>query len=258
MTEYYFVGTLLPDLKIGQVPELSFKQLDRLLRDNLQPVDYKCAVQLRLYYSIENLRALWRGEALDIYGYGQHALEASLLDIESQPTYLRDFLEQYPSTEARLRFFPDLLAKYFREESAQASGFVAKYLRFEHKLRLIQTAFRAKKLNRDLTVELQFEEPGEEFFQQLLAQKDNKKFVAPNGFVQLQTILEEYYDAPIELYKALSDYRFEKVEEFVNGGVFSLNRILAYMVQLITVERWLELDREEGSKLVDQYIKEPA
>lgn len=258
MTDYYFVGTLLPDLKIGEIPELSFKPLDRLLRDNLKPADYARALQIRWYYSIENMRALWRGEPLDAYGFGEHVLEETLLSVESQPKYLRDFLEQYSSTEARLRFFPALLAGYFREEAGRALGFVAEYLQFERQLRLMQTAFRAKSLHRDLAVELQFEDPEEDFLQQLLAQKDNKKFVAPSGFERLQTILEEHYQAPIKLYKALCDYRFEKVEEFVEDGVFSVDRILAYMVQLIIVERWLELDREEGSKLVDQYIKEPA
>lgn len=40
--------------------------------------------------------------------------------------------------------------------------------------------------------------------------------------------------------------------------IFSIDRILGYMVQLILVERWENLDQEKGNQLVDLYIKENA
>lgn len=258
MVEYYFIGTLLPDIKIGEEPELSFDELERLLNDNLKDADYKLAQQIRRYYSIENMRALWRQDTLEVYGLDAHALEESMLNIELLPGYMRNFLEQHHSNEERLRFFPELLSNYFREESNQGRGFVSDYLQFERKLHLVQTAFRSNRLNRDLSIELQFENLEDGFLQELLAQKNGKKFKAPSGFEELQDILEKHYEAPIELYRALCEYRFERLEELAGYDVFSINRILAYMVQLIIVERWLKLDRDKGNKMVDQYIKEPA
>lgn len=256
-TEYYYIGTLLPDIKLGEKPELSFVELERVLSDNLRANDYQLVNQIRWFYSIENMRALWRQDSIEGYGLDEHALEECMLNIES-PGYLRDFLEKRRTDAERLRFFPELLASYFKEETKQTSGFISEYLQFERKLLLVQTAFRAKKLNRNICVELQFEDSEESFIQELLVQKESKQFKAPIGFEKLQEILENHYEAPIELYRALGDYRFERLEELAGFDVFSINRILAYMVQLIIVERWLKLDREKGNKLVDQYIKEPA
>lgn len=260
MAEYYYIGTLLPDLKMGEKPELSFHEFEQLLKENLQADDYKRVEQVQRFYSIENMRALWRQDTLEAYGMDAHALEEFLLNSETLPNYLSHFLEQHSSDEQRLRFFPELLTGYFKGEAkaSKAKGFVSHYLEFERKLHLVQTAFRAKKMKRDLSAELQFEDLSDSFIQQLLAQKESAKFIAPPGFERLQELLEKQYEAPIELYKALCEYRFEMLEEFAGFDVFSINRILAYMVQLILVERWLKLDREKGNKMVDQYIKEPA
>jgi hypothetical protein len=258
MAEHYFIGTLLPDIKIGEKPELSFIEFERVLSDNLPSADYKLALQVRGYYTIENMRALWLQEPLDVYGLDAHDLEESMLNTESLPPYLRDFLEKHSSNEKRLRHFPELLVSYFREESKQPNGFVSEYLQFERKLHLIQTAFRAKKLNRDLCAELQFEDADDGFVLELMSQKDSDKFNAPGGFEELQSLLEKHYESPIQLHRALCEYRFAKLEEMAGWDLFSINRILAYMVQLILVERWLKLDRDEGNKIVDQYIKEPT
>lgn len=257
-TEYYFIGTLLPEIKIGEKPELSFVELERVLSDNLKARDYKLALQIRGINTIENMRALWWQDTLEIYGLDEQALEESMLHLESLPSYMHDFLEQHHTNEQRLRFYPELLTRYFREESKTSKGFIYDYLQFERKLHLVQTAYRSKKLKRDLLVELQFEDIEDPFVQELLAQKDSEKFKAPSGFEELQSILEENYKAPIDLYRALCGYRFEMLEQLAGFDVFSINRILAYMVQLIIVERWLKLDCEKGKKLVDQYIKEPA
>ena len=185
MAEYYYIGTLLPDLKIGEKPELSFHELELLLKDNLQAADYKLVQQIQRYYNIENMRALWRQDTLEAYGLDAQALEEFLLNSEALPSYMRHFFEQHSSDAQRLRFFPELLASYFREESKLSKGFVSQYLRFEHKLHLVQTAFRAKKMNRDFSAELQFEDFSDGFIQQLLFQKEDAKFKAPLGFEKL-------------------------------------------------------------------------
>lgn len=257
MGNYYFVGTLLPELEIGLPPEISFENFLLLLQDNLDNHDLRLTRILRRYYDIENLRLLWKEEPLDPYAnLDSNELDEALLHPALLPSYVTSFLETHETKESRLRYFPKILAAYFYYEAKQATGFIKHYLQFERKLRLIQTAFRARKLNRDLAEELQFENPEEDFIQQLLAQKDAMTFEPPLGFESLKAIFEAHYNNPIDLHKALCEYRFQKVEELAGSGVFTIDRILAYMVQLILVERWQELDAEKGNKLIDLYVKE--
>ncbi|MBA3602177.1 MAG: DUF2764 family protein [Parachlamydiaceae bacterium] len=255
MTNYYFVGVILPELQMGIPPEITFNEFIVLLRDNLNSNDLTLTHVIRRYYDLENFRSHWKEDPLDPYGnLDDTNLEEVLLIPELLPNYAQKFLEKYESTEARLRYFSDLISAYFREEAAQSKGFLKEYLLFERKLRLIQTAFRAKYLNRDLLEELQFENPEESFIQHLISQKDSGKFELPHGFEQLNSIFEKNYTAPIDLHKALCEFRFQKIADLIGDQVFTIDRILGYMVQLILVERWESLDQEKGNRLVDQYI----
>lgn len=259
MANYYFVGVLLPELQIGTPPEITFEEYKKLLHDNLHSQDYALTYVLRRYYDIENLRFFWKGAPLGPYGcLDETAMEEVLFYPELLPIYMRTFLEKHESKVERLKHFPELIAAYFREESTNATGFLKEYLLFERKLRLIQTAFRAKHLKRDLLEELQFEDPEEDFIQQLLALKDAKIFEPPPGFEELKLIFEENYASPINLYQALCAFRFNKVAQLIDNQIFTLDRLLGYMVQLILVEQWEALDQEKGNQLVDSYIKENA
>lgn len=257
MAEYYFIGVSLPDLQIGLPPKITFAEFEQLLRDNLNSLDYERVKVLKAYYDIENLRSMWKGLELDSRGnLDQMQLKESLLQQAELPSYVSDFLEKYESKEARLSYFSRVIADYFRIETEKASGILKRILDFERKMRLIQTAFRALKLGRNLAEELQFEDPEEDFIQQLFAQKEIKTFELPEEFAAIKPIFEEYGSSPLELHQALVEYRFHFFEKEIGSSPFSIQRILIYMMQLILVEKWQELDKEKGIQIIDKYVKE--
>lgn len=252
MTDYYFLASALPPLQIGMPPEISFQEFQNLLKDNLTAKDFEKAYVLRLYYDIQNIRAFWKGEILDPWGnLDEMELEEALLAKESLPDYLQDFLERHTSLESRLHDFAALPTAYFAKESSQASGFAREYLKFERELRLILTAFRAKQLNRDLIYELQFEDPDDDFVAQILAQKDAKSYIPPEEYQEIKTLLETYSNDPLSLHQALCEFRYQKIEEMLGVDLFSINRVLGYMIQLILVEKWQALDKQKGLEVAN-------
>jgi hypothetical protein len=111
MTQYYFAGTSLPPLAIGVKPELSFKDLLELLKENLTESDWKKVELLLFPVDLSNIRALWMSQPLDEKGlHTPKELEESLLVRTGLPEYLIDFLDRYESTGDRLRYFPSLYA----------------------------------------------------------------------------------------------------------------------------------------------------
>lgn len=119
-------------------------------------------------------------------------------------------------------------------------------------------AFRAKKLGRDVAYELQFEDPYNDFVAQILAQKDSKAYEPPEKYSDLKALFEEHYDAPLQLHQALFEYQFQLLDNWVGFDQFSIDRILAYTVQLILVEKWLELDKKKGMEIVENFMKESS
>ena len=257
MANYYFLTTYLPALKIGEVPELSFNELDHLLKDNLRSHDLKKVEVIRKLFDLENARSLWKGGALDPRGLlDRQELEDVLAGHGTSLPYLTNYLEKYEKSEPRLKNFSEVLASYFREEIPKASGFLKHYLTFERLYRLSVLGFRAKMFKKDLISELQFEDPDDEVVAQILVQKDAPHFEPPEGFEALKGIFEEHREHPLELHKALIEWKFSKIDEMLEFDPFSIDRILGYLVQLILVENWQELDENIGLNLVKHIVKE--
>lgn len=253
---YYFLVIALPSLQIGAIPEIDFTALEEMLKDNLTHADYAKTRTLRRLYDIENIRSFWLGEPLDPWGIAKESLEEALLSEEGLPPYVYLFLDEYDTKEKRLKYFPKLLATYFREELQHSSSFLRRYLKFERELRLVLTAFRAKKMGRDLAEELQFENPDEPIIGQILAFRDSKVYEPPDEYLDLKGIFEENQDSPLGLYQALCEYRFQKIDEMLEGQAFSIDRVLGYLAQFFIVQKWLELDRKKGLEVVNTIVKE--
>jgi hypothetical protein len=253
MANYCYVTTLLPDLQLGNSPEISFDELDVLLRDNLTDRDYRWVILLRRYYDINNMRALWKGEPLDIYGnLDASELEDALIRVEDLPKFERKFLEQYESLEMRLTHFPELIAEYYRSSISTSKGFVKQYLIFERKLRLYLLVLRALRLKRDLSRELQYEDADEEMIQQLLLAKDSGHLEVHEDFEGLEELFNEHFDLPIDLHQAICQYRFDWIQNHIGDSPFSLDRVLGYMLQLIIVQKWKELDNAKDIAIIDR------
>lgn len=256
---YYFLAVSLPKLQIGEAPDISFEEFERLLKENLSPADFERTKKIRWVYDLENLRRYWLKEPLDKWGnLNENELEDVLLTRPEGvlPLYVYEFLDLYPTLDERLQNFPLLIKRYFQEEAQKETGFISAYAAFERDLRLTLLAFRARRIGRDLAVELQFQDPEDPLIIQLLSQKDAPQFHPPYEFEGVGPLLKEYYNAPMELQKALTEYRFEKIEDLVNFDEFSIDRILAYMIQYIQVDKWQTYNKEQGRKILDSLVEE--
>ncbi|MBN4066895.1 DUF2764 family protein [Simkania negevensis] len=254
-TYYYFLASLLPQLEMGHPPALHYSDLLPLLRENLTERDFSLVEVMRRLTDLDNIRALWLERGVDPRGnFTGVELEEALNDGEGLPDYVYTFMRQYDKLVERLRRYSKLYVAYFREEGEEACGFLARYLRFEREWRLVFVGFRAKKAGRDLAVELQDEDPYDPLVAQLMAQKDGKVFDPPYGYELLRPLFEEHMDAPLLLHKALCEYRFGYIEKMKERELFSVDVVLGYFAQLSLVERWIELDSDEGKQVVNRIV----
>ncbi|MEC7839153.1 MAG: DUF2764 family protein [Chlamydiota bacterium] len=259
MTNYYFLATLLPDLQIGVPPEIDFYEFAELLKMNLSKADFEKVQTIQRYYDIQNVRSFWREETLSHRGsFDEKELEEAFLTKSGLPEYVYDFEERYDSKNDRLHHFASLISSYFDEEIPKATGFLREYLEFERGLRLVLTGLRSKLLKRDIMTELQYENSDDNIVAQLIAQKDSTEYEPPSKFSEVKVLYEENCEKPFQLHKMLAEYRFEKITEMVGAEFFTIDRILAYMVKLIIVEKWLELDKKKGMEIVDTIVKEAS
>lgn len=255
MSKYYFLTGTFPEIRIGVKPDMSFHELVHLLEENLYPSDLEKSRVIRRFFDLQNMRDFWLEKELDPYGnFDFSQIEDAMFMQLGFPDYVYHFLENYTEKNARLRHFPELLSLYFREEIPKAKGFLKTYLTFEHDWRLVMAALRAKKLGRDIALELQYEDPEDPLVAQILAQKDAKSYQPPDEFEELKPIFDMYQDDAVALNQALYEYRFNKIDLFLGVDLFSIDRVLGFEAQLILVERWLEMDRQKGIEIVKSIV----
>lgn len=250
--QYYFLIGALPPLTIGEEPSITWEEFLFLCRNNLTARDFQTLQAMRSWADIQNMRAFWLGEPLDFSGnYGERALDEALLTGEGFPSYVYAFLEKYEQKEERVRHFPELVSSFFYDQALSTNDFVRDYWQFERDLRLVLLGFRAKRLQRDVVKELQYENPEDEIVQQLLAQKEAPSFEPPSRYESLKTLFNEYENAPLLLHRALLEFRFKWIEERLQGVTYSIECVLGYMLQLVMAWKWIQLDQKSGLQIIE-------
>jgi len=259
VSDYYFLNASLPPIRLGEPLEMSFQEFAKLMNINLNRPDLNRVDVIRRFYDIQNTRYLWMGQPLDPYGsLNPSELEDSLVTGIGIPDYLYAFLEKYEEKEERLEHFSQVMSQYFEKEIPRAQGILRKMLEFERSLRLVFTALRAKRINRDFLKEFQYEDPDDDLVAQIIAQKDSATYEPPSRYENMKGLFENYADSPTELYQALAEFRFSGVEELLGVDMFSVERTLGYMVQLIIAEKWLKLDKQKGKEILESIVREKS
>lgn len=243
MSEYYFIGTYIPQLRMGVSPEISIESYASLLEENLSTVDTSEWIALRRYYDLMDLLFFWMGRSLTGYGnFNENTLEEAILTGRDLPEYVDHYLDTYESTADRIQNFSKLHAAFYAEEIPKAHGFLKSFLIEDQAIRLILVGLRSKKWGRPLLNELQFENPNDDLVAYMLTQKDAKTFEPPLEFAELKTLYESFSEEPLKLQQAILSYRFKKVGELIGLQTFTLDRLLSYYVQLVLADQWKNIN----------------
>ena len=255
MANYYFLAASLPPLVLGEAPEISLNELISLIAINMKGEDLEKTVVLRRWIDLNNIRSLYLENPIDDRGnLTEKELDQALLLEDGFPEYVFDFLNQFETVEQKTRFFPGVLAAYFREEQLKQKGFLKKYLVFEKGWRLVLMAIKVKELGRDVAEELQFEDLRDSLVLDILAQKDASFYEPPVEFISLSQAYLACGKDPWEQFKALMEWRFNQIEELVEKPLFSIDWILAYMARLLIVEEMNGLKSIESELILEAFV----
>jgi hypothetical protein len=253
MSEYYFVTTLLPELRIGDTSELAGEEFEFTLEQNLTERDLHKITILRRHVDIENIRLFWQGAPLEPGGnFDEKAIEANLLTRKGLPQYVFDYMKKYEESRERLSHFGELLSAYFEQETKENRGFVRAWLQFELTSRLIFVTLRSKSLGRTLPAPVTSEVPENDSFGFPLEQKEELPPHPLELYRPLQAIFESNRSNPLALHHALLQWKFDHIEEMCGPNPFHVNRIFSYVLRLILAEKWLRLDKKKGLQFVEK------
>jgi len=254
MSNYYFLAPSLPPLVLGEKPDITFDELRSSLEINLTKADLEKAKVFGLWIDLHNIRSLFLEEAIDPRGnLNEKELDEALLLHDSLPDYVFSFLDQFQSTQDKVKHFWGLISQFFSKEAERHKGFLRAYFTFEKQWRLVSLALKAKTLKRDLLKELQFEDFSDPLVAHISAQKDAPDYDPPPEYQELKALLLACGSDPWKQNIAQIEWRFQKIEESVERPLFSIDWILAYIARFLRVEQLNELDPAKGKAILNTW-----
>ncbi len=254
MFRNYFIVNSLPTLSLSQKPEITFLDLIRLYKMNLSKSEFQKTRDIRLFIDLQNVLKVLKKEPLDLRGnLTEKELDEAIVHQINLPKYLIDYLDR---EENPIEKYYEVMSIYFQEELERQTGFFQKYVKFEQELRLTLATIRCKKRKKDLSEELYLEDQGDFFVHELFSQKDQETIEFEEPFQSLAIKLKQVDGNPFLQKQVVVQFRFDQIQEMVEGDIFSIDYLLAYMIQLILVEDWNFLNKEQGSAILNKIVKE--
>ena len=237
---HFFLSAFLPPLDVKVKVDLTLEELMAILQENLSPAELKQVKDLRLFVDLLNLERLYSQDTLDPSG---NLTEEELRQEEKLPLYAQDILGTCDKDEQKLKVFPQIMIQFYEEPH---QGFLKDFFEFERNFRLALLGFRCKRLGIDPVVELKEEDPKDFMVAEILASKDHPSYEMPFEFEDFGPIP----DHPMQQYVKIAEYRFDKVEDLLQGDLCSMDAILAYLVRFMIVKNYHALNDQRGNQLL--------
>ncbi|MFO7998651.1 MAG: DUF2764 family protein [Bacteroidales bacterium] len=257
---YYYLVAGLQDITLD-IHKLILDQeaFKDTLKTELQKSDFKLVEKLFLPFDNANLLNLLQKKDKPFNGKGNFSrelLEENIKEPASLPAYMNRFIvafknkepifpEKSPENELTTLFYDDML----RLEN----DFLRHWFLFDLTVKNVLTAMAARKYKLDY--ENQIIGTGER--SEAIKKSHSRDFGLGSDIDYLEDLVNLARTEDLqEKEKAIDQFKWDYLDEETFFEYFTVERILAYVIKLGMVERWLAIDKEHGSELFKKLLKE--
>jgi hypothetical protein len=264
---YYALVAGLPDI-MAQDKKLIYTsvQMRNIISEEVSEEDMSLVQLLYLPFDHLNIlhtlfkkKAIWddRGNlAMEVVEQLKDKKTIESVDLENVPSYIRDFVERYYLEEQEIGFYQAefmLIEAYFEYLTTHSNTFIAELGYYYTSLNNLKVAFNGRK--HDLTYDKQL--IGDNELTHTLKKSRTRDFGAATLVDNLEGILQLFeIENAIERELKIDTNTWNFVEENTFFNYFTIERVMAFVVKLLIVERWLHLDEEKGKEMFNQLVTE--
>ena len=264
---YYCLVAGLPDL-IMEDRKLAFSSVAfrELLLEDLHPQDFKLVSMFFLPFDHQNILSRLYDEN-PVYDNRGNISEEELEEITDKktfenaedkdlPGYIYEFLYDFFREEEkpeRVVAERSLTKAYYDHLLSTGNGFLNEYVRNEMNMRNIMTALNGRKFDIDVSADI----IGDSDIEHALRKSRTRDFGLANDVDNLEALIQIYEMPNLldrELKMDMQKWNFLDEATFFN--YFTIEKVLAFVIKVFIVERWISLDEEKGKELFKQLIKD--
>lgn len=256
---YYYEVAGLPDLFLDENrAKVSVAGFREEFRQKLHPDDYALVEVLFLKYDNKNLLNLllkkdkpWQ----ELANFSRELLEEEIRESDQRiPDYMRQFIEKFKSGERddNNMLWETVLDSYFYEYLLSLDNdFLRNYYSFLLDFTNVATALALREHEMPPANQL----IGDNVITQSILRSSARDFGVTQDFAEVEKIIAAWQSATItEREKNLDLIKWQWIDEHTFFEYFTIERLLAFMLQLEIAERWMLLDPETGRSMFDQLL----
>jgi hypothetical protein len=259
--KYYYLVAGLQDITLD-MHKLSMGQLEfrQELQQELHPDDYKL-VKI-LFYPVDNINLInllsKNNKEFDPLGnFSLAQLEENIKEPEGElPVYMNRFIEAKKNHEQIIPIMSpenEITALFYNYTETLESDFLKNWFKFNRHLRDLLTAIICRKY--DIPFENQIFGTGD--VADAIRKSNARDFGLSTEIEWLEDLLNiAKNDNVQEREKAVDQLRWKYLDDVTFFEYFTIDRILAFMIKLGMVQRWLAIDREHGMQMFKQLLNE--
>lgn len=257
---YYYLVAGLPDLILDQKKlPLSILEFRAELEYHLPKEDVELVKLLFLQFDNQNLLNLLqktKEEYIESGNFPLTLLEGEIKEPTELPSYMQQFIQAYKNDSPLFQntsWENQLTWLYYEHLLSTRNEFLREWFEFDLNVRNILSAFNVRKFK------LPKESAciGDNDVTEALKRSTLKDFGLSNDFPLIEKLLSiEEADSVLEKEKAVDMLRWELLNELNTFNYFTIEVLLAFVLKLMMVERWILLDPETGRSMFKQMISE--
>jgi len=266
VSKYYCLIAGLPEIRSEEYKlKYDLEAFKEVLRNDLDPKDFDLVTLFYRIYDNLNLLAYLNnpGSIFDPRGSLTPESFAELIkQLNEQekhkddrfPAYYREFIPAYKSD---IPIFPamsweDQLTSLYYDEAIQCSNkFISEWFGFNLSVTNILTAITGRNYSIDLSGAI----VGTDELSDSLRSSNAKDFGIAPIFPYLDEVMRIADETDLlERTKKIDLLKWTWIEEHVFHYHFSIENIFAYLLQTEILERWINLNHENGSKVFKEFI----
>lgn len=257
---YYYLVAGLPDIILDQ-KKLTFtiSEFREEMKYHLYSGDYRLVELLFLPADNRNLLNLLlkTDEPFDETGkFSQDELEQEIKDPSVTPGYMQKIINAWKSETPvfeGLSWEDQLTWLYYEYISNCKNDFLRDWFEFDLNLKNIVAGFniRSHKLKADKYL------IGDNFVVQAVRKSSLKDFGLGNDFEHIEKLISiQENENILERERAMDTMRWEFLDERNTFNYFTVEVLIAYIIKLQMVQRWLELDMETGKQMFRKLVED--
>ena len=257
---YYYLVAGLPDIILDQKKlSITITEFRDEMEYHLHPKDF--ALVRLLFFPFDNinlLNLLLKNNApfIDKGNFSRQYLEEEINEPAGLPEYMKKFINSFRNESP---VFPNyswenqLTWLYYNHVLEVENLFMKEWFSFNLHVNNILSAFNVRKYN--LSKEGVF--IGDNFVTEALKRSSLRDYGLANDFQFIEKLLsiDENGNA-MEKERALDMLRWEYVNELTTFNYFTIEVLIAFLIKLFMVDRWMTLDPETGRKMFRQMISD--